>query len=351
MIWLTWRQFRAQALVVAVGLAAAAIAFAVTGPGMAHFYDTTVATCAARGDCDSVTNTLLGQHHLLQLLGTVLVAVPGLLGIFWGAPLVARELETGTHRLAWTQSVTRTRWLAVKLSLVGAASMAAAGLLSLMIGWWSSPLDTVRTNRFGAGNFAERGVVPISYAAFGLALGVAAGLLLRHTLPAMVATMVAFLAVRVSWTLWVRSHLLAPSHLSTALNARSTGFGRSLTGPMTLQPNPPDLPNAWIYSTRVVDSAGNGLTSQVLASTCPGLSKALTAPPQGAGGDVRQVPDGVASAVTDCVTRISANYHVAVTYQPASRYWLFQWYETAIFLGFALALAGFSFWWIRRRLN
>jgi hypothetical protein len=37
-----------------------------------------------------------------------------------------------------------------------------------------------------------------------------------------------------------------------------------------------------------------------------------------------------------------------VTYRPASRFWALQWYETAIFLGLALALAGFSFRWIRR---
>ena len=64
--------------------------------------------------------------------------------MFWGAPLVARELETGTFRLAWTQSVTRTRWLAVKLALVGLASMAVAGLLSLILTWWSSPIDGSR---------------------------------------------------------------------------------------------------------------------------------------------------------------------------------------------------------------
>jgi hypothetical protein len=54
---------------------------------------------------------------------------------------VARELETGTYRLAWTQSVTRTRWLAVKLGVVGLTSVAVAGLLSLMVTWWSSPID------------------------------------------------------------------------------------------------------------------------------------------------------------------------------------------------------------------
>ena len=47
----------------------------------------------------------------------------------------------------------------------------------------------------------------------------------------------------------------------------------------------------------------------------------------------------------------SARLHLRqlVTYQPASRYWAFQWSETAIFLAPALLLAGFCFWWVRRR--
>jgi hypothetical protein len=171
-------------------------------------------------------------------------------------------------------------------------------------------------------------------------------------LPAMVTTMVAFLAVRVSWTLWVRSHLLTPAHLTSALQPDSIGFGStSPSGPMTLQPNPPDIANAWIYTTHIVDSAGNVLSSQALASACPGLGANLPTRPPGAGGTIRVVPNGAKSAITDCVTKLSATYHQVVTYQPANRYWIFQWYETAIFLGLSVLLAGFCFWWIRRRVT
>ena len=70
-----------------------------------------------------------------------MLVLPALIGLFWGAPLIARELEAGTHRLVWNQSVTRTRWLAVKLGLLGLAAIAAAGLGSLAVDWWSDPLD------------------------------------------------------------------------------------------------------------------------------------------------------------------------------------------------------------------
>ena len=108
-----------------------------------------------------------------------MIVVPGVIGVFWGAPLVARELETGTYRLAWTQSVTRARWIAVKLGVVGLASMAAAGLLSLMVTWWSSPIDRVNMTLYTS--FDQRGIVPIGYAAFAFALGVLAGVLIRRT--------------------------------------------------------------------------------------------------------------------------------------------------------------------------
>ena len=121
MIRLSWLQFRAQAVTAAAALAAAAVTLAATSPHRAQ-------------------NT--GTSHFLFIAGiVVLYLTPALIGTFWGAPLISRELETGTYRLAWTQSVSRTRWLAVKLGLAALASMATAGLLSLMVTWWSSPID------------------------------------------------------------------------------------------------------------------------------------------------------------------------------------------------------------------
>ena len=68
--------------------------------------------------------------------------------------MIAREIEGGTLPLAWTQSITRTRWLVVKLAVVGLASMVAAGLLSLIVTWWFRAIDHVNGNRrehFGPG--------------------------------------------------------------------------------------------------------------------------------------------------------------------------------------------------------
>jgi hypothetical protein len=230
--------------------------------------------------------------------------------------------------------------------------VAVTGLLSLLVTWWSGPIDHTRQTRFASGLFGERDVVPLGYAAFGFALGVLLGLLIRHTLPAMASTIVVFLAVRIAFTFAVRPRLFAPRHESLALGTSGMGYGSTNSGPATLMPNPPNIPNAWIYSTHIVDNAGHALTPQVVAASCPSLSlpPLPTGVPPGSSGHVRvEAPPGAQSALQDCVTKISATYHEVVSYQPATRYWGFQWYETAIFFVAALALAGCCFWWIRNR--
>jgi ABC-2 family transporter protein len=215
MMWLTWRQFRAQAIVAAAVLAAVAIALAVTGPHLAGLYASSgLAACPAHGNCERLITAFMDQVKgstpdglLFALCIGLLLAAPGLIGVFWGAPLVTREIEAGTFRLAWNQSVTRAHWLAVKLSLIGLASMAATGLLSLMVSWWASPLDRVTGlsagrdgtpgfDRFAPVLFASRGITPIAYAAFAFALGVTVGVLIRRTVPAMAVTLAVFAADR-----------------------------------------------------------------------------------------------------------------------------------------------------------
>jgi hypothetical protein len=145
MIWLTWRQFRAQAITAAAALAVFAVVLATTGSHLASMYDSSgLITC--HGDtCAGLASQFLSQLSSGALVGVpgsayvilyflsvvVILIVPAITGCFWGAPLIARELEAGTFRLTWNQSVTRTRWLTVKLALIGVAAMAVAEAFSL----------------------------------------------------------------------------------------------------------------------------------------------------------------------------------------------------------------------------
>ena len=332
MIWLTWRQFRTQTVVAAGALAALAVAIAVTGPQLVHLYDTTVATCRAQHDCQLAIPAFTSQDHVLQnLTSLAMQVVPALIGIFWGAPLIARELEAGTHRLAWTQSVTRGRWLAVKLGLAGLASVATAGLLSLMVTLWSSPFDRIGMNRLDPSVFGQRGIAPVGYAAFAFALGVTAGMLIRRTLPAMAVTLAIFAAVQAAFELRIRFHLMPPLRLASALNmgwVTQLGSGGP-AGPGSLFVGvSPTLPGAWIGSSQVTTAAGQANLGPMPPACGPN------------------------STYSSCLAAIGRMHlRQVVIYQPDSRFWALQWYETAIYLALAAALAGFCIWWVRRRLS
>jgi hypothetical protein len=221
--------------------------------------------------------------------------------------------------------VTRGRWLAVKLALAGLASVATAGLLSLMVTWWSSPLDRVGPGLLDPGVFAERGIAPVGYAAFAFALGVTAGLVIRRTIPAMAVTIAVFAGVQAAFGLWLRARLIAPIRAASALNLAEANLGVTTPGDhLTVSVNP-NLPGAWIYSSQVTTASGS--TNLGTAPRCGQMSRACTA--SIARMHLRQV----------------------VIYQPASRYWAFQWYETAIYISLALALAGFCVLWARRHLS
>jgi hypothetical protein len=249
-IWLAWRQFRTQALVVTGALAALAVALAITGPRLVHTYDTTVRTCRTHGDCGSVMNAFSGSYLLLQGVTFLVLLAPALIGIFWGAPLVARELETGTFRLAWTQSVSRSRWFVTKVVLIGLACVVVAGLLSLMVTWWFSPIDRVTVaGPFSTSFYDRRDIVPVAYAAFAFALGVTAGILIRRTLPAMAATLVGYIGTRVAVFDWVRPYFMTPLRVMAAFQVPG-GNGPFVVG--TGVTNATD----WVISDQTLNASG-----------------------------------------------------------------------------------------------
>ena len=349
MIRFAWRQFRFQAFVVLGLLVAVAVVFLLTGPHIAHEF-AELKGCKAKSDCNYLDNSIQNGDQRLYNFGTALsVVFPALLGIFWGAPLIARELESGTYRLAWSQGVTRSRWIVTKLAVVGFASMIAAGLMSWMLTWWASPVDTLNANRFGTQVYDTHYIAPIGYAAFAFAVGVAAGVLWRRTLPAMATMLVVYAAARVIFTENVRSHLLTPLKVSVKLSkAGAYGFEQTPHGLQFLT-KVGSLPNALVFNPVVVGKHGATVTSQWLATHCANLIQH--------GGPVsRRTSVGfkgngpAPKAFNECIAKISANFHQVLTYQPADRFWPFQWLEGGIFLAAGIALCALSYWWLRKRV-
>jgi ABC-type transport system involved in multi-copper enzyme maturation permease subunit len=347
MLWLTWRQFRTQAAAVAALVAAFGVLLLVTGPKLASLYhDSSLAAC--HHGCDRAASNFLftastsGGYHLIWLFGNALsILLPVVIGLFWGAPLIARELDSGSFRLAWNQSVTRERWLAVKLGVLGLASMAAAGLLSLILGWWASPLDHAATitsaggfeDHFFPAVFGTRGIAPLGYAAFAFMLGVLIGLLVRRTVAAMAITLAVVAAVQIVFPLAVRPHLITPIRHTTPVTANAireinaNGPGNVLTGIGLTDTNVPL--GAWIISSRTTTASG---------------SASLGAMPSACGATMQDF--------APCATAIAAkDLKLTVVYEPPNRYWPVQLIETAVYLTVAILLAWACFWLIRRRLS
>ena len=142
--------------------------------------------------------------------------------MFWGAPLIAREIETGTYRLAWTQSVSRMRWITTKLALVLAVTATATLALGLLAAWSFQPLIPVLGNRFRGGWFDVQGVIPAAYMLFALALGACIGAVWRKTIPAMAATIVGYAAVRIPIHN-LRREMVSPDRQDDLVPARDRG--------------------------------------------------------------------------------------------------------------------------------
>lgn len=344
MIWLTWRQFRMQLLVVGAAVAAAAVVLAITGPGLAEDFRQLGASFIANLSYQTL-------HTQLHRVGIVLLYLaPPVIGAFWGAPLISRELETGTHRLVWTQSVGRTRWLVVKVGLTGLAAVAVTGLLSLAVTWWSDPIDTALNSGQDSNNFlprlypsifSGRALVPVGYAAFAFALGVAVGLVVRRTLVALAITLAAVVLVQVLTPTLLRPQLLNPVVTHVTLTKENLR-GLQISGP---EANP-----QVVRLEAAIAGPGNWKTSEV---TVDKSGKAVSVLPNWViqcGGPTRPNAQGETQTTqAACFQRLAdEGYQQRITYVPANRFWDLQWRETGLFMILALGLLGFSFWRIRR---
>ncbi|WP_060884166.1 hypothetical protein [Streptomyces caniscabiei] len=158
------------------------------GPGLdAAWADYVRRGCEHRDYCP--TGPAYSRYELAVSLGSAILTItPALIGAWAGGALTGRELESGTAKLAWTQSVTPARWLATTLAVPAALIVSGTVLLTLLnrLVWWREErLRHALGTRdwFGSATFAGHGTVATAYALLGLAVGVLVGLLLRRTLP------------------------------------------------------------------------------------------------------------------------------------------------------------------------
>jgi hypothetical protein len=325
MSWLTWRQYRLQGAVAGTLLAALAALLVATWIPMASQWHSALSSCTASGTCGTLSSTLFLGNHAVGFLVIMTLGVPPVLGILLGAPLVAYEVETSARVFAWTQGVTRRRWLAVKAGWVLLAAAVTGGVVSALVTWWSGPNNALLGDAFSSSRFDLMGIVPVGYAVFAVALGIATGALIRRVVPAIGVTLVGFVAVRATFDLWLRPHYLAAVTHVYAMTSNWAAPGA-----------------AWQLAAGVVTPGGTRLTMQNGTDIAPNVSLSWvpqSCPTVGARGD--------ASAVLSCMQ--SAGFRQFVAYQPADRYWPFQFIETGIFVALAAVLIAVTFAVINRR--
>jgi hypothetical protein len=323
MTWVTWRQYRYQAMIAAALFAAVAVVLILTGLHAAWVWNSALTQCARNGTCGSLTASGLSLGSpLVVTLALATAAVPLLPGLLWGAPAVAHELETGTHQLAWTQGITRRHWLMVRTGWLLLATTVLAGAISAIVTWWSRPFSALDATAFQVNHFDVTGMVPVAYAIFTMALGISAGTLLRRTLAALAVTLAGFAGVRVFIAMWLRARYMAPVTVYYKLTAPFNPAGSYLPVRQGVV-GPGGKPAALDYAVPNYNGIPLTVCRQVL----------------------RNNPDP--QAALPCLA--AHGYRGYLAYQPASRFWAFQGIETGIFLTLAAALIGIAFWVLSRR--
>lgn len=326
MTWLVWRQYRTQGAIALALLVAAAAGILADGLQIASHWHSVLAVCSGNSSCvqqsGSLVNGVVGDLPYLSMV------LPVVLGILWGAPLVAHELETRTSDFAWAQSVTRTRWLSVKVGWLLLAAAVCGGVITALTTWWSGPDNALHASAFEPGHFDTQGIVPIGYAVFAMALGIAAGTIARRTLPAIAVALGGFIGLRLVISVFLRQHYMAA--VTTYYN---------VTGSVTPSGQAWVLTQGAVSHTGQFVSTGWGELYPALPAVCQRVLTESQSTPAKSGSGL--------NAVFSCMQ--AHGWRGVITYQPASRYWPFQGIETGIYVLLAAALIAVTFALIRRR--
>jgi hypothetical protein len=304
MAWVSWRQHRAALAGLLAVLGLVGLYLYITGLHLRHDVTSYGEMFVANG---SGKMEMTPTAALLQVL-------PALIGAFVGAPVLARELETGTFRYTWTQGVGRLRWAVAKVVLLAVAVTAVAGAFTVLFAWYNQPWAAAGyVAPFSARTFDLLGVVFAAWTLAAFAIGVLAGMLIRRAVPAIAATLAVYAALAFTTGLWLRERYISPL--------------------VTSSPSPPGA--SWAISGWYTKGGkfafgdhGSGI-SRMVRQICGG-------PCRGTHQDPAQL-------------LAQRGYTHWISYQPTSRFWTFQWIEAGWLLVLSALLIAVAVWLVRRR--
>ena len=322
MTWLVWRQHRwdiVSALAILVAVGGAILLVTTLSSNLLSEIERACSSGAA--DCTNLRITYEARYgHFQTPLLAAGVTLPALIGLFIGAPLVARDLEQDTHLLVWTQGTTRRRWFIVMVALLAVGTVLEMSLLASAFAIWLAAEQPITNSWYQF----DVGPVIVAYSIFAFALGIAMGSAIQRVLPAMAATLVGFIAVRVAIAVFARPTFLPPLIWEV---------GRTGTDD-----------NAWLIGTQQhVDLAGHAVSDTQFTDAvaqCSPAGPSLTPP------GIGPKPTGGGTFLADCLR--DHGIVVIQSYQPGSRFWVFQGIEAAIFLALAIVLLAVAYWLVMR---
>jgi ABC-type transport system involved in multi-copper enzyme maturation permease subunit len=335
MAWVTWRQHRIALAGVAVLLGVLAVCLWKVGVQLHHAYAAAAACHPATSPaCDELQTRFTGMDAVLTS-GYVVQLVPALIGAFTGAPVLAREMETGTFRYAWTQGFGRWRWTLAKLVPLAVAVGAAAGALSMLLSWYYQPYLTAGNQTLFlphesplANLFVLRGVAFAAWTLAAFAIGALAGMLIRRVVPAIAATLTAYAGLALAAGLYLRQHYLAPLVTRNLFNPPASAF----------------IVSQWWTKggTTVSQSTLNQVMNSMFYRILPVVH--ASAPK---GSDVKEQKRQTNLDILHYLTQ--HGYTQWTRYQSASRFWRFQWIEGGWLLALSELLIAATLWLVRRR--
>ena len=323
MAWVTWRQHRIALAGVTVFLGALAVSLWRVGLGLHHAY---AAATACRPASSAACGVLVGRFNGMDGFlanGSALQAVPALIGAFVAAPVLARELETGTFRYTWTQGFSRWRWTLAKLVPLAVAVMISAGAFTVLLSWYYRPyfaagnqtLSLSESSPLSVTLFDLRGFAFAAWALVAFSIGGLAGMLIRRVVPAIAATLAVYIGLAFVAGVYIRQHYLSPL----------------VTGMQTV-PGSAYVTSAWVTK--------DGRFAFADQPPLRLLQQICNAPPKGAHVDKTLT-------IADCLSR--HGYTWWASYQPASRFWSFQWIEGGWLFAMSALLIAATIWLVRRR--
>ena len=323
MAWVTWRQHRIALAGAAALLGGLALYLWLTGLQI-HRDWTAAVTChpASSGACGALAGYFISDWQPAQIISVALQAVPALIGAFVGAPVLAREMETGTFRFAWTQGFGRWRWTLAKLVPLAVVLAAGAAAFSALLSWYYQPFLSGQPAfggspvRLEPGMFDLFGVAFAAWTLAAFAIGALAGMLIRRVVPAIAATLAAYSGLALATALYLREHYLTPLLVK---NADAPG-------------------SAWVIGQQWYARGGQPVSQSVLGQVLQGA-------PQLAGGKGGIPQDD--PTVNQYL--VQHGYTLWTSYQPGSRFWPFQWIEGGWLLALSALLIAATVWLVRRR--